>query len=253
MPAHNPVVAESIIAHRGAPRYAPENTLPSMVAAARRGARWVEVDVKLTSDLKPVIIHDDTVDRTTNGKGLVAGLTFEEVRRLDAGIKFGPEFAGTKVPTLEELIECVLDLDIGLQLELKPTPGDDIETAEVALDVLKTLWPAGRKNLFITSFSIRSLHAARAILPDVPRAFAVVVPPRNPRALLEETGCQILHCLSDLHTEESLRILADSGIEHAVAVINDPAQAHHFLAAGAQSILTDIPDLLKVGEKVAVS
>jgi glycerophosphoryl diester phosphodiesterase len=245
MPATKPVVAEAIIAHRGAPRYAPENTLPGMEAAARLGARWVEVDVKLTADMQPVIIHDDTVDRTTNGRGLVAGLTLAEVRGLDAGIKFGAQFAATRVPTLAELIESVLDLDLGLQLELKPTPGDDIETAQVALDILKTLWPASRQRLFITSFSIRSLHAARAILPDVPRAFAVVVPPRDPVALMAETGCQILHCLSDLLTDEALKILADSGIEHAVAVINDAARARHFLAAGAQSVLTDIPDLLE--------
>jgi glycerophosphoryl diester phosphodiesterase len=72
MPAANPVVVDALIAHRGASRAAPENTLPAIREAARHGARWVEVDVKLTADGKPVIIHDDTVDRTTNGRGLVA-------------------------------------------------------------------------------------------------------------------------------------------------------------------------------------
>ena len=240
--AANPVVADAIIAHRGAPRNAPENTLPAMREAARLGARWVEVDVKLTADGKPVIIHDDTVDRTTNGRGLVAGLTLAEIRGLDAGI--GTQHAGTRVPTLEELIETVVELDVGLQLELKPTAGDDVETAEIALDVLASLWPIGRRKLFLSSFSIRSLQAARRIMPDVPRAFAVMVPPRNPRALLEETDCQILHCLGDLLTDEALAILGDSGIEYAVAVINDRATATRLLAAGAQTILSDIPDLL---------
>jgi glycerophosphoryl diester phosphodiesterase len=240
--AANPVVADAIIAHRGAPRNAPENTLPAMREAARLGALWVEVDVKLTADGKPVIIHDDTVDRTTNGRGLVAGLTLAEIRGLDAGI--GTQHAGTQVPTLEELIETVLELDVGLQLELKPTAGDDVETAEIALDVLASLWPAGRRKLFLSSFSVRSLQSARRIMPDVPRAFAVMVPPRNPQALLEETDCQILHCLGDLLTDEALAILGDSGIEYAVAVINDRATATRLLAAGAQSILSDIPDLL---------
>lgn len=240
--AANPVVVDAIIAHRGAPRNAPENTLPAMREAARLGARWVEVDVKLTADGKPVIIHDDTVDRTTNGRGLVAGLTLAEIRGLDAGI--GTQHAGTQVPTLEELIETVLELDVGLQLELKPTAGDDVETAEIALDVLASLWPIGRRKLFLSSFSVRSLQAARRILPDIPRAFAVMVPPRNPRALLEETDCQILHCLGDLLTDEALAILGDSDIEYAVAVINDRATATRLLAAGAQTILSDIPDLL---------
>lgn len=240
--AANPVVADAIIAHRGAPRNAPENTLPAMREAARLGAQWVEVDVKLTADGRPVIIHDDTVDRTTNGRGLVAGLTLAQIRKLHTGI--GTHHTGTPVPTLEELIETVLKLDVGLQLELKPTAGDDVETAEIALDVLKSLWPIGRGKLFLSSFSSRSLQAARRIMPDVPRAFAVLVPPRNPRALLEETDCQILHCLGDLLTDEALAILGDSGIEYAVAVINDRATATRLLAAGAQTILSDIPDLL---------
>ena len=242
--ATNPVVEDAVIAHRGAPRNAPENTLPAMREAARLGARWVEVDVKLTADGKPVIIHDDTVDRTTNGRGLVAGMTLAEIRALDAGSHLGSHHAGTSIPTLEELIETVLELDVGLQLELKPTAGDDVETAEIALDVLNAVWPIGRRKLFLSSFSVRSLQAARRILPDVPRAFAVMVPPRNPRALLEETDCQILHCLGDLLTDEALAILGDSGIEYAVAVINDRATATRLLAAGAQTILSDIPDLL---------
>jgi glycerophosphoryl diester phosphodiesterase len=148
------------------------------------------------------------------------------------------------VPTLEELIETVLDLDVGLQLELKPTAGDDIETAEIALDVLRSLWPTGRRKLFLSSFSVRSIKTAARLLPEVPRAFAVVVPPRDPRALLAETDCQILHCLRDLLTDDALSILGESGVEYAVAVVNDRATAEQLLASGAQTILTDIPDLL---------
>lgn len=239
-----PVVPENLIAHRGAPRLAPENTIPGMIAAAKHGARWVEIDVKLTSDMKPVIIHDDTVDRTTNGRGWVAGMTFEDIRSLDAGVKTSAEFAGTKVPTFKELIECVLTLDIGLQVELKPTAGDDIETAEVALQVLKDMSQANRGGLFLASFSIRSIHAARRLMPDVPRAFAVVCPPKNPKALLDETGCQVLHVVRDLLTDDALHRLADSQIEFAVATINEPETARHLLANGAQTVLSDVPDLL---------
>lgn len=244
MPDHSPVVTDHLISHRGAPRLAPENTLPSMRWAAQKGAKWLEVDVKLTADQRAVIIHDHTLERTTNGHGLVAGKTFEEVRALDAGRYFDPSFSGTKLPTLEELIETVLDLNVGLQLELKPTPGDDVETAEIALAILKSMWPANRDRLFVSSFSTRSIEAARRLLPDVPRAFAVTVPPRDPKALLAEVGCQILHCKSDLAVGDALKRLADSGIEYAVATINDADEARHFLANGAQSVLTDIPDLL---------
>ncbi|MBX9447323.1 glycerophosphodiester phosphodiesterase family protein [Dickeya chrysanthemi] len=238
------VVKAALIAHRGAPSLAPENTLIAMHKAAQRGATWLEVDVKLTRDRQPVIIHDDRVDRTTNGRGLVAGLTLAEIRRLEARAQYGEAFAGVTIPTLQELITCVLELDMGLQLELKPTAGDDVETAEVVLAVLKSMWPANRDSLFLSSFSVRSIQAAARLMPDVPRAFAVVVPPKKPLALLQETHCQILHCLSELMDEDAQRILADSGIEYAVAVVNDAAQARRFLDNGAQTVLSDIPDLL---------
>lgn len=239
----NVAVPDALIAHRGAPLLAPENTLPAMRAAAEKGARWVEVDVKLTRDMKPVIIHDDRVDRTTDGNGFVANMTFEEIRTLDAGAYFAPEFAGTRVPTLEELVETVLELGLNLQLELKPTAGDDIETAEIALAMMKDLWPANHDGLFFTSFSIRSIHAAARLMPNVPRAYAVVVPPKKPKALLDETKCQILHLQRDFLPDEALAIMADSGIEFAVATINDAEVAHRFFAGGAQTILSDVPDL----------
>ncbi|WP_237153343.1 glycerophosphodiester phosphodiesterase family protein [Oryzibacter oryziterrae] len=237
------VVDTRVIAHRGAPRVAPENTLAAIRAAAAAGASWVEVDVKLTADRQPVIIHDDKVDRTTNGKGFVAGLGFEDIRRLDARAHFGPEFAGIQIPTLRELLETVLELDLGLQLELKPTAGDDVETAEVALAQLKDIWPASRGRLFVSSFSIRSIHAAARLMPEVPRCFAVCVPPRDPRALLEETRCQLLHCIVDLFDADAEARVSASGIEYGLAVVNDLTRGRQLIAGGAQTLITDIPDL----------
>ena len=96
-----------VCAHRGDKQYYPENTVPAFKSAVEKGAQMVEFDVKLTKDGKMVIMHDPTVDRTTNGTGAVADLTFEEIRNLDAGVKFDPKFAGTKVPTLEESLDCL--------------------------------------------------------------------------------------------------------------------------------------------------
>lgn len=243
MPVRNPIVPDPLISHRGAPRLAPENTLPSFREAVRYGAKWLELDVKLTADQRPVIFHDKTLERTTNGTGLVAAVSFDYVRSLDAGGHFHPRFAGTKVPTLEELVETVLELDVGLQLELKPTPGDDVETAEVSLAILKDMWPANRGRLFVSSFSIRSIMAARRMMPNVPRVFAVTVAPRDPQALLKETDCQAMHIKALMTNDEVLKRLADSGVEYALATVNDPQEARRLLDAGAQSILTDIPDL----------
>src|SRR4051794_34519268 len=112
MPASPPPLPK-VIGHRGAKAYAPENTLAGIRTAAQQGARWVEVDVKLTRDGVPILMHDDTVDRTTNGKGAAATLDFAELRRLDAGAWFGPAFAGERIPTLEEALALVFDLDLG--------------------------------------------------------------------------------------------------------------------------------------------
>lgn len=245
MPSRNPIVPDAVIAHRGAPLLAPENTLPSFYEAVRRGAKWLELDVKLTADQRAVIFHDKTLERTSNGTGMVAAASFDYVRSLDAGSYLHPRFAGTQIPTLEEVIEAVLELDVGLQLELKPTPGDDVETAEVALAILRDMWPANRGRLFLSSFSIRSILAARRLMPDVPRAFAVTVPPRDPLALLAETGCQILHVKAVMANAEVLARLSESGIEFALATVNDPAEARRLLDAGAQSLLSDIPNLLE--------
>lgn len=237
------VVNSRLIAHRGAPLLAPENTLPSFQAAVERGATWIEVDVKLTKDMHPVIIHDDSVDRTTNGKGYVANLTLDEIRSLEAGVRYGHLFRGVKVPTLAETVSFVMDKGVGLQLEIKPTSGQEVETAEIAIAQLKSLWPASEKKLFISSFSEISLQVAATLMPDVPRGLAVCVPPKDPAALLARTGCQILHFLGDFATDEDLARLARSGIEFAIATINDPVLARKYIDAGAQTILSDIPDL----------
>lgn len=253
MSASHPIVDAPIIAHRGASAHAPENTLVAIREAARRGARWVEIDVKLTRDDQPVVIHDDKVDRTSDGTGYVKALSLAQIRGLDAGSWFGTQFAGERIPLFEELLETVLDCGLSLQVELKPTAGDDIETAEVACGVLRDIWPKGRGGLFLSSFSPLSLAQAAVEMPDIPRAFAVVAPPRDARALLARVDCQILHCVRDLaENDEVLRRLDESGVEFAIATINQAESAHRLIAAGAQSVLSDHPDLLSGLGDVAI-
>ncbi|MCF5284534.1 glycerophosphoryl diester phosphodiesterase, partial [Pseudomonas syringae] len=97
-----PLVRSSLIAHRGAKAYVPENTLLALEKAAECGAEWVEIDVKLTRDGQPVVIHDDLLDRTTNGRGAVVLHDLKAIRTLDAGSWFAPELAGLLAPTFEE-------------------------------------------------------------------------------------------------------------------------------------------------------
>ena len=108
-----------LIAHRGGAAEAPENTLGAFRRALDLGIRWFELDVQMTKDGALVVIHDETVDRTTNGTGPVSSFTFEEIRKLDAGSRFSPDFAGEKIPTLREVLDRCAEQGAVVFIELK--------------------------------------------------------------------------------------------------------------------------------------
>ena len=161
MPLKLPVV----IGHRGAAAYAPENTLESIHTAADMGMKWVELDVKLTKDMVPIIFHDDDLDRTTNGHGPVAAMNFADIRELEAGSWFSEGYGDVKIPTLEEAIEVILKRDLGVNLEIKPCAGREVDTAEAMLDVLSQIWD-DRDRLLISSFSHVSLETSMEMAGD---------------------------------------------------------------------------------------
>ena len=125
-----------VIGHRGAAAVAPENTLASLRRAKELGAGWVEFDVKLTRDGAAVLIHDERLERTTDGRGEVARTTLAELRKLDAGAWFDPAFAGERVPTLGDALALCGELGLGINVEVKPCPGREAETARVAVETL---------------------------------------------------------------------------------------------------------------------
>ncbi|MFJ7729437.1 glycerophosphodiester phosphodiesterase family protein [Neobacillus sp. NPDC097160] len=151
-----PVVA----AHRGVPSIAPENTMASYRKAYELGADMIETDVQRTKDGQLVIMHDYTVDRTTNGKGNVKDLTLEQIRALDAGIKFKPEFQGEKVPTFKEYLNEFKDKDVVLLVEIK---ADGIEK-----QVMEEIEQSGMvDNVVIQSFNANHIRNTHSINPEV--------------------------------------------------------------------------------------
>ena len=121
-----------VCGHRGYSLHYPENTLPGLEAAKAAGATTVEIDVVLTADGEPIVLHDLTVDRTTDSHGFAADLTLEQVRRLDAGVRFHPAFAGTKIPTVAEALDWAKANDIGIVLEIKEAERPDLAVERVA-------------------------------------------------------------------------------------------------------------------------
>src|SRR6266849_1522640 len=150
-----------IIGHRGAALAAPENTLAGFCMAAALNVEWVEFDVRLTSDDRCILLHDDTLDRTTNGHGPASRLTFDEVRRLDAGTWFGPDFAGQPVPSLEETIGLLAQLNLGAGVEMKSAPVAEAATGRTAAAVLAERWPAALPPPVLSSVKPAALRLHR--------------------------------------------------------------------------------------------
>ena len=154
-----------VMGHRGAAASAPENTLAGIRRAAACGVSWVEFDVKLTADGVPVLMHDDSLKRTTGRDALASDLSFAEFKALDAGGWFGPDFAGERVPSLAETLALLLELGMLPNIEIKPSPGEEAETVTRTIEVLERTWPAASPPPLMSSFSRISLETLQNLGP----------------------------------------------------------------------------------------
>jgi glycerophosphoryl diester phosphodiesterase len=244
-----PLKLPKIIGHRGACAYAPENTLEGIHTAADMGVEWVELDVKLTKDDVPIIFHDETLERTTNGAGNVADKTYDELRQLETGSWFADSFTGIKIPTLEEAVDVLIERGMGLNLEIKPCPGREVETAEVALDVLSSIWDDHNK-LLISSFQHPSLEAARDMANDWARGLLIAPTedndgmPENWRELADYLDVKTINLAASLVERELVEEISDLDLATLVFTVNQPDEARLFQSYGVDSLFTDQPDVI---------
>jgi len=236
-----------IIGHRGAALAAPENTLAGFCMAAALNVEWVEFDVRLTSDGRCILLHDDTLDRTTNGRGPVSHLTFDEVRRLDAGTWFGPDFAGQPVPGLEETIGLLAQLKLGAVVELKPAPGAEAATGRTAAAVLAERWPAALPPPVLSSFKPAALAAAREVAPHLTRALLVGTLPRDWRRQVEALDCAMLHADQRRLDRPTVEVVRDAGLSLFAYTVNLPQRAQELFSWGVDSVFSDCPDRVAEG------
>jgi glycerophosphoryl diester phosphodiesterase len=230
-----------VIGHRGAKALAPENTLASYRCAQEQGVLWVETDVKLTKDGVPILMHDDTLERTTNGQGAVAETDWVEIKKLDAGSWFAPEFAGEAVPHVSELLRFVLDHGLRLNLEIKPCLGRSQATAMVALMEVAKLWPRDTPPPLISSFDVDALIVAAQLHPEWPRGFLFEEWPEDLRSLLQMTKPSVLGFDEEILTPQRLVSLKQIGMPLLAYTINDPVQAQELLHAGVSAVFSDNP------------
>jgi len=247
MPYYNLDIIPPVIAHRGTPLRAPENTMPSFAAALKAGAKWIEADVKLTSDGVPVLIHDETVDRTTDGRGPIASMIWEEAQKLDAGGWFAPEFKGTRLPSFAELVSFVCANDLRLFLELKPSPGRAQATAMVTLIEASKLWPEKMPPPVISSFDVESLAIAAQLHPDWPRALFLDdwCPDWMDRAASIKAIAVAMR--EDTLTADRAAALRGSSVPILAYTVNDPARAKALLESGVRAVFSDDSEAILKG------
>jgi len=235
-----------IIGHRGSADLAPENTLAGLRRAHQEGASWVEFDVKLTADNVPILMHDDRVDRTTDGRGKVAAASLEDIQALDAGAWFAPAFEGEPVPTFRAALELCIELDLGVNVELKPCPGRDVETARIALQMLREVWPENGKSprSLISSFDQPALAAARDAAPDLPRGCLVTRVPGSWRKKFDALACATLNVSNRWISQKHIDAARCQNVPVLVYTVNDPDRALTLWKMGVTSIFTDRVDLL---------
>ncbi|MFO1060175.1 MAG: glycerophosphodiester phosphodiesterase [Dongiaceae bacterium] len=232
-----------LVGHRGAAALAPENTLPSFEAAARAGAGWVELDAKLTRDGVVIVMHDDWLDRTTDGRGPVALADWAAIRDLDAGGWFGPLWRGVRVPRLDETLHRLLELGLSPNIEIKPCPGRAAETARATLEVVRQLWPASRP-LLLSSFEWDSMTEAARVAPELPRGWLVTDDAADWEARARTLGCVSVHCADEFMTPGWAAAIRRAGFALGIYTVNDPARARLLRGWGVDCIFTDRPDAL---------
>lgn len=231
-----------IIGHRGAKASTPENTLTAIRRSNDDGGKWVEFDVKLTKDNVPILMHDAMLDRTTSGKGPVAQHTLAQIKELDAGTWFGKSFAGERVPTLVEALKLMDELGMGFNLEIKPCPGREEETAKIALETVLKHWTKKKSPVpVISSFKLPSLATARNVAPDLPRGFLTEKLLPDWRQQADSVGCRTIHPGTRELTEAQVQEVKAAGFPLLVWTVNDGGRARELVAWGVDSLITDAP------------
>lgn len=229
------------IGHRGAAGTHPENTMVSFRRAMEIGVDGIEFDVHRTLDGHLVVIHDAAVDRTTNGSGLIMTMNLGEVQALDAGVKKGPQFAGERIPTLQELIRATPP-DLRLFLELK---SGSIHYPGIEEDLLAHLEAEGAMGrVQISSFDHHALKRLQQLRPGLPTGMLYADNLLDPVALAREIGCEALHPAWEWVTPELVQAAHSAGLKVNTWTVNLPFVVARLKAMGVDGMISDYPDRL---------
>jgi glycerophosphoryl diester phosphodiesterase len=229
------------IAHRGASALAPENTIAAFERAVELGADVIELDLHMSQDGELVVIHDDTLDRTTDGSGPVHQRSLAELMRLDAGRWFGKGFAGQRIPRLDEVLDRFAG-KVQLALEVKASSAFFPGIEEKVVSALRRHSAIGQAA--VASFDHYALQRLKEIEPALRTAALLVGRPVSLSALAGPAKANGLALEASFVTKTEVEACRAAGLQIVVWVVNEPAQMRHFINLGVDGIITDRPDLL---------
>ena len=238
------------IAHRGAGKLAPENTLAAFRNGASHGYRAFECDVKLSADGVPFLLHDDTLDRTTSGHGAADALPWSDLSRLDAGGWHGRGFAGEPPASLEAVARYVCRNGFALNIEIKPMPGQEVRTGTVVAEHARRLWAGAAVPPLLTSFKPQALEGALQGVPELPRGLLVETLWSGWFDTARHLQCRAVASLSSLLDAALVDQLHQAGMKVLAYTVNDPAEARRLHRLGVDGIITDAVDRFSPGDGV---
>ncbi|HSQ71080.1 MAG TPA: glycerophosphodiester phosphodiesterase [Rubrivivax sp.] len=235
------------IAHRGAGKLAPENTLAAFRVGASHGYRAFECDVKLSADGVPFLLHDTTLDRTTSERGVAGECAWDELSRIDAGGWHSRAFAGEPMPSLDAVARYVQRNGFALNVEIKPTPALEHATGHAVGTACVRLWRDAGTPLLFSSFRPEALQGAREAAPQIPRALLVDAPRPGWLETAQSLDCVAVVTNYSLMDTTLVARLHRAGLRALCYTVNDPAEARRLVALGIDGIITDAVDRFSPG------
>lgn len=235
------------VAHRGAGKLAPENTLSAFRLGASHGYRMFECDAKLSLDGVLFLMHDAGLERTTNGHGTGSDKTMGEIAQLDAGSWHSRAYAGEQLPTLEALARWCLANHLHLNVEIKPTPGQELETGRACGELMNRIWPQSEVPPLFTSFKPDSLRGALETAPHIPRGLLVdQFSDGTGDADLQialDLGCSAMVLNHALWNPQLVAKVHNAGLRCSSYTVDDEWAAQRLIDLGTDGIITDRVDL----------
>lgn len=235
---------ERVIGHRGAKAYAPENTLVAFDKALALGCTYLEFDVMLSADGEPFVFHDETLKRTTNGRGEIGLVNAEYLQSLDAGKWFARRYRGEKIPHFREVLQWLTASKVKANIEIKPYPGTAEQTTVAVLAHINRYWPQEKALPLLSSFDLSALTLCRSLAPEMPLGLLLDEWDKDWLSKAKDLQCYSVHFSKRALTAARVQQIKEQGYTLFVYTVNRRRLAKKLFSWGVDAVFSDYPDLL---------